>query len=128
MTNYLPKLEGATKRKVVKHFLARLILVVAFVASTFHASAIAHEEPGSHHTEHGVSGGHDAMADHHGDQAPLHDGAGDSLHHHHCPTALDARTADIALAATSATALLSFHRANPLTSFSQAPPTEPPSA
>ena len=128
MTNYLPKLGGTTKRKVVKHLLARLILVVAFVASTFHAPVIAHEEPGSHHREHGASAAHGAMADDNGDEAPSHEGAGDSLHHHHCPTALDSRTTDIALVATSAKALLSFHRANPLTSFSQAPPTEPPSA
>lgn len=128
MTNHLTKLRGTTKRKAVSHLLARLILVVAFVASTFHAPVIAHEEPGTHHTERGVSISHDAMADDHGDEAPSHDGAGDSLHHHHCPTALDARTTDIALVAASTKALLSFHRANPLTSFSQAPPTEPPSA
>ena len=128
MTNHLTKLRGTTKRKAVSHLLARLILVVAFVASTFHAPVIAHAEPGSHHSEHGVSSSHDAMADDHGDEAPSHDGAGDSLHHHHCPTALDARTADLALAATSAKALFSRYRANPLTSFSQAPPTEPPSA
>ena len=112
----------------MKHFLARLILAVAFVASTFHAPVVAHEEPASHNTEHGVSVGHDVMTDYHDDEAPSHEGAGDSLHHHHCPTALDARTADIALLAASAKALLSFDRANPLTSFSQAPPTEPPSA
>ena len=128
MTNHLTKLRGTTKRKAVSHLLARLILVVAFVASTFHAPVIAHEEPGTHHTERGVSISHDAMADDHGDEAPSHDGAGDSLHHHHCPTALDARTANPSPAPTSAKALLSFHRANPLTSFSQAPPTEPPSA
>ena len=128
MTKCLPKFGGAAKREFVKHFVARLILVFAFLASTFHAPAIAHEEPGSHHTEHGVSGGHDAMADHHGDEAPAHDGAGDSLHHHHCPTALDARTADIAFVALDGKAQLSLVRTNPLTSFSQAPPTEPPSA
>jgi hypothetical protein len=111
----------------VKHLLARLILVVAFLASTFHVPVIAHEEPGSHHTEHAVSSSYDAMADDHGDEAPSHDGVGDSLHHHHCPTALDARTADLAPAAISAKPLLLFHRPNPLTSFSQAPPTEPPS-
>lgn len=128
MTNYLPKPGATTKRGLVKLFCARLILVFAFVASTFHAPAVAHEEPASHHAEHGESAAHSAMADHHGDEAPSHEGASDSLHHHHCPTALDARTADIALLAASAKALLSFDRANPLTSFSQAPPTEPPSA
>jgi hypothetical protein len=128
MTNHLTKLRGTTKQGLVKFLFARLVLVLALVASTIHAPAVAHEEPASHHTEHGVSVGHDAMADDHGDEAPSHEGAGDSLHHHHCPTALDARTADIALAATCAKALLPFHRANPLTSFSQAPPTEPPSA
>ena len=128
MTNYLPKPGATTKRGLVKYLLARLILVFALVASTIHAPAVAHEEPASHHTEHGVSFGHDAMTDYHGDEKPSHEGAGDSLHHHHCPTALDARTTDIALVAASAKALLSFHRANPLTSFSQAPPTEPPSA
>jgi len=128
MTNHLPKLRGTTKRRTVKLLLARLILVVAFVASTFHAPVIAHEEPGSHHTEHGASSSHVAMADDHGDEAPSHDGAGDSLHHHHCPTALDARMADLASAVTSTKALLSLHRAHPLTSLSQAPPTEPPSA
>ena len=128
MTNYLPKPGATTKRGLVKYLLARLILVFALVASTIHAPAVAHEEPASHHTEHGVSFGHDAMTDYHGDEAPSHEGAGESLHHHHCPTALDARTTDIALAATCAKALLPFHRANPLTSLSQAPPTEPPSA
>jgi hypothetical protein len=128
MTNYLPKPGATTKRGSVKLFCARLILIFAFAASTFHAPAVAHEEPVSHHTEHGESAAHSAMADHHGDEAPSHEGASDSLHHHHCPTALDARSADIALLAASAKALLSFDRANPLTSFSQAPPTEPPSA
>lgn len=112
----------------MKHLLARLILAFAFVASTVHAPAIAHEEAASHHADIGASAAHDVIADHHGDEAPVHDGAGDSLHHHHCPTALDARTNDIALGATSAKALLSLARANPLTSFSQAPPTEPPAA
>lgn len=115
-------------QRIVKHLFARLILVFAFVASTFHAPAVAHEEPGSHHAEYGVSVSHDAITDYHGDEAPSHEGAGDSLHHHHCPAALDARTADIALLATSVKVVLPFHRANPLTSFSQAPPTEPPSA
>ena len=128
MTNYLPKPGATTKRGLVKYLLARLILVFALVASTIHAPAVAHEEPASHHAEHGESAAHSAMADHHGDEAPSHEGASDSLHHHHCPTALDARTADIALLAASAKALLSLDRANPLTSFSQAPPTEPPSA
>ena len=127
MTNYLPKPGATTKRRLVKVLFARMILVFALVASTIHAPAVAHEEPASHHTERGVSFGHDAMSDYHGDEAPSHEGAGDSLHHH-CPTALDARTTDIALVAASTKALLTVHRANPLTSFSQAPPTEPPSA
>lgn len=128
MTNYLPKQMVATKRRLVKHLLARLILAFAFVASTIHAPAIAHEELASHHIDHGASDVYEALADHHGDEAPSHDGAGESLHHHHCPTALDTRILDIALCAKAAKSSLPFHRANPLTSFSQAPPTEPPSA
>jgi hypothetical protein len=125
MTNYLLKKAVMTKRGLVKRLLARLILVFTFVASTVHSPAIAHEESASHH---GASAAHDAMADHHGEAAPAHDSAGDSLHHHHCPTALDARTTDIAFVALDCKAQLSLARANPLTSFSQAPPTEPPSA
>lgn len=125
MTNYLPKQTVPTKRGLVKLLLARLILVFAFVASTVHAPAVAHEEPASHH---GTSATHDAIADHHGEEAPAHEGTGDSVHHHHCPTALDARTSDIAFVVLDGKAQLSLARANPLTSFSQAPPTEPPAA
>lgn len=127
MTKYLPKQMAATKRRLVKHLFARLILAFAFAASTVHAPAIAHEEPASHHADFGASVVFEALADHHGDEAPSHDGSGESLHHHHCPTALDTRLPDIALCAKSAKSSLPFHRANPLTSFSLAPPTEPPS-
>lgn len=128
MTKYLLKKAATTKRRLVKHMLARLILALVLVTGTFHAPAIAHDDPASHHADHGWAAAHDAIADHHGDESPSHDNSGDSLHHHHCPTALDIRATDIALGVASAKTVLSFHRASPLTSFSQAPPTEPPAA
>lgn len=128
MMKYLLKQAATTKRRLVKHLLARLILAFALVASTVHAPAMAHEEPASHHADRSAVDLHDASADHHGDEGPSHDGTGEGLHHHHCPTALDTNTTDIALGVAAAKSSAPFHRPAPLTSFSQAPPTEPPSA
>jgi len=109
-------------------FVARLILAFAFIASTAHAPAIAHEDVASHHADHKAASVSDAIMDNHGDSSLSHEGVGDSIHHHHCPSALDARQTDIAFGATSGKTLLSLHSFAALTSFSQAPPTEPPSA
>jgi len=125
MMKGLRRTDAVAKRDGMMQIIARLILAIAFVASTAHSPAIAHEEPASHH---GVAFAHDAIIDHHEDAPSSHEGAGDSVHHHHCPSALDARATDVALGATSGNALLPLPRAAVLTSFSQAPPTEPPSA
>jgi hypothetical protein len=128
MMKSLRRIDAVAKRKGMMQFIARLILAFAFVASTAHTPAIAHEEPASHHGNHGTASDHDAITENHGDAPSSHEGAGDSVHHHHCPSALDARANDIALGATSGKALLPLQRTAVLTSFSQAPPTEPPSA
>ena len=126
MINRLLITTAPVKRSIVMQFLARLMLVFAFFAGTIHAPAVAHDNPTSGH-EHG-SISHDASADHHSDDESSHEGAGDSLHHHHCPNALNANATDVALGAADGRMILSFRRTTVLTSFSQAPPTEPPAA
>jgi hypothetical protein len=127
MINYLPIRTSTAKQTTVMHLFARLILLFAFAASTIHAPAVAHENLSSQHDHHSVSA-HDATSDHHSDEEPAQEGAGESLHHHHCPNALDTNDAGIALGALPDRTLLSRHPATVLTSFSQAPPTEPPAA
>lgn len=128
MMKRLLRVDAVAKRKSMMQFIARLILAFAFVASTAHTPAIAHEEPASHHADHKDASASDAVMDHHGDAPSSPEGTGEGVHHHHCPSALDARATDVALGATSGKALLPLQRAAVLTSFSQAPPTEPPSA
>lgn len=128
MTKCLPQIASTATCQFVTHLLIRLILAFAFVASTSHAPAIAHEEPASHHGNHGAASGLDTILDHHGDAPSSPEGTGDSVHHHHCPSALDTHGTDVALGAMSDKSLLALERSTVLTSFSQAPPTEPPSA
>lgn len=103
-----------------------MILIFAFVAGTLHAPAAAHTEVANHHADHGSAAIHDELADDSGDPASSHDGAADSVHHH-CPTALNAPTSAISLGLMPGKALLPAHREAALTSFNQAPPTQPPS-
>lgn len=128
MTKRLLRVDVVAMRKSMLQIIARLILAFAFVASTAHAPAIAHEEPASHHADHKAASVSDAILDHHGDAPSSPEGTGESVHHHHCPSALDTLATDVALGAMSGKALLPLQRAAVLTSFSQAPPTEPPSA
>jgi len=128
MKNCLPKYRLATNAKVVLLLLARMILAFAFIAGTAHAPAIAHESMANHHVDHGEFSAHDAVSDQDRDGSPSHDGSGDSLHHHHCPTALGAASAHGDEDVTVSKTLMPFHRASPLSSLSQAPLTEPPSA
>jgi hypothetical protein len=106
--------------------LARLVLALALVAGSLHSPALAHGDPAAHDA-------HDAIevvaldADHHG--APTsHDAAGDTFHHHHCPAAVDVAGANMLPVAIAAEVLPAFARTAALSSRSQAPPTEPPSA
>ncbi len=128
MMKRLLRADAVAKRKFMMQIFARLILAFAFVASTSHTPAIAHEEPASHHADHKAASASDAEMEHRNDAPSSPEGAGEGVHHHHCPSALDARATDVALGATSGKALLPLERAAVLTSFSQAPPTEPPSA
>jgi hypothetical protein len=128
MKNCLPKYPLAANASVVLHLLARMILAFAFIASTAHAPAIAHDNLTNHHVDHGGLAAHDAVTDLNGDSSPSHDGSGESLHHHHCPTALGAACGHGDTDVTVRKAVMPFHRASPLSSLSQAPPTEPPSA
>ena len=128
MMKSLRPIDAVAKRKSMMQFIARLILAIAFVASTAHTPAIAHEEPASYHADHKAASVSETIIDNHGDTSLSHEGVGDSIHHHHCPHALDAREADIAFGGTSGKTVLSLHSFAALTSFSQAPPTEPPSA
>ena len=116
------------KRTTVKHLFARLILVLAILAGTIHAPAMAHPEPADHHAAHGSISHLDALVDHHEAPASSPDGTSENLHHHHCPAAVAALGADIAAARIDGKQVLAIHLAAALTSFSQAPPTEPPSA
>ena len=128
MKNCLPKNPPATNASVVLQLLARMILAFAFIACTAHAPAIAHESLDNHHVGHGELAAHDAVTDLDDDGSPSHEGSGDSLHHHHCPTALGAVSAHGDKDVTVSKAVMPFDRASPLSSLSQAPPTEPPSA
>ena len=107
--------------------IIRLIIAFAFIASTMHTPVTAHVEPVSLHSDDFAASTHDMIMDHHDNAPSSPDGAGDSMHHHHCPTALDIPVTEAPFGGTSGKALLPSHRSTPLTSFSQAPPTEPPS-
>lgn len=116
------------KRSTVKQWFARLILVFAILAGAIHAPAMAHPDPSDHHATHGSISHLDALADHHDAPTSSPDGTSENLHHHHCPAAVSALGADIAASRIDGKQVLAIHRAAVLTSFSQAPPTEPPSA
>lgn len=105
-----------------------MILVFAFVAGASHAPASAHADSADHHVEHTQQSAHDALLDFHDEAAPEQDGAADTVHHHHCPTTLDGPLNSFALAAITGKALLPSYKPANLNSFSQAPPTQPPSA
>ena len=111
----------------MKLLFARLILVFALVAGTLHAPAMAHGESAHHHADHGETSASDVLADESKSPESSRD-AGDSVHHHHCPAAVPARTADMAHSLMAGGLLLPVHRSAALSSFSQAPPTEPPAA
>lgn len=111
----------------MKLLFARLILVFALVAGTLHAPAMAHGESAHHHVDHGETSASDVLADE--NEAPESSReAGESVHHHHCPAAVPARTADMAHSLMAGGLLLPVDRTAALSSFSQAPPTEPPAA
>jgi hypothetical protein len=118
---------GHSYGRRVKHLFARLILVLALVVGTFHAPAIAHSEPEHHHAEHGKTSAPDVLADDSGGPESSPD-TGDSVHHHHCPAAVAAKTASMTNALLAGSSLRPAHRTAALSSFSQAPPTEPPPA
>lgn len=128
MTKWLLARVGAAKRLSVKQSLARLILVFVFLAGTLHAPAMAHPASSDHRAAHGDMIDLGAHADHHDEPASSPDGATDNLHHHHCPAAVSAGAADVTEARVDGEQFLAIHRAAALSSFSQAPPTEPPSA
>jgi hypothetical protein len=111
----------------VTQVLIRLIIAFAFIASTMHAPVTAHVELVNPHSGGVAASTHDMITDHHDDVPSSPDGAGDGVHHHHCPTAVDTRVTDDPFGGTSGKALLSLLRSTTLTSFNQAPPTEPPS-
>lgn len=128
MTKCLLTKARIAKRSTVKQLIARLILVFAFLAGTIHAPAMAHPEPSDHQAAHGSALLLDALVDHHDAPPSSPDGTSDNLHHHHCPAAVAARNADIVDPRIDREQVLAIHRAAALTSFSQEPPTEPPSA
>ena len=126
---------AVAKQPIVKLVLARMILVLALVAGAIHAPAAAHAEVAghpaevaSHHADHGVAAAHAERTADFDDPASSQDGTEESVQHHHCPTALGAPGPAFSLDPITGKALLPAHREANLTSFSQAPPTEPPSA
>lgn len=116
------------KQPIVKLVLTRMILVFALVAGAIHAPATAHAEVAGHHADHGVAAAHAELAADLGEPASSQDGTDETVQHHHCPTALGAPAHAFGLGPLMGKALLAAHREVSLTSFSQAPPTEPPSA
>jgi hypothetical protein len=116
------------KPSVVLQLIARMILVLVFVAGTFHTPVAAHEGSTGHHAAQGAVAAHDLFSDHHEAPPSSPDDVGDNVHHHHCPTAVAARAVDIAAHIVPAKDNLPFDRAAALSSLSQAPPTHPPSA
>lgn len=119
---------AVAKQPIVKLVLARMILVLALVAGAIHAPAAAHAEVAGHHADHGVAATHAERTADFDDPASSQDGTEESVQHHHCPTALGAPGPAFSLDPITGKALLPAHREANLTSFSQAPPTEPPSA
>lgn len=112
----------------MKLFVARLILVFALVVGTMHAPIAAHTIETSQHVDHGDGAAYEDLADEPGNPASSNDGAAGSVHHHHCPTALDACASAFSFGPVTGKVLLPAHREPNLTSFGQAPPTQPPSA
>lgn len=119
---------AVVKKPVVNLVIARMILVFALVAGAIHAPAAAHAEVASHHADRGAAAAHAELVADFGDPASSQGGTDESVQHHHCPTALGAPAHALSLSPITGKALLPAHREANLTSFSQAPPTEPPSA
>ena len=126
--NSLPTFPFLDKRLIVKSLFVRMILVLALAAGTLHASETAHADPVSDHADHGCAAALDAAVDHHGESDSPDDGKSDSVHHHHYPSAMGARGCAFDDTLAAGKSLLHAHPQSSLTSFSQAPPTEPPSA
>jgi len=108
-------------------WLAFLFLGFALISGMAHAPAVAHTGMEHAHSDHGTVDILSLVEDN-GDQSGLPDVQGDNVHSHQCPAAIDARSTSLGLNLIAGKLLLPFPRAAILTSFSQAPPTEPPSA
>jgi hypothetical protein len=124
MMNDLPASVPAATPSRVTFWFARLILMLALVAGTLHAPAAAHVDASSHHAQ-------SEVVDHHAIDIDDHNGStssGDTFHHHHCPAALGVAGVDLVSETVSGAALRPIGLIAAMTSRSQAPPTEPPSA
>ena len=109
--------------------LARVILVFAIFAGTFHAPAMAHPQKSDQNVAHGALTAIDALSDLHDAPNSSSDGTGESLHHHHhCPAALSPQATTVDDLEPVSELALAVRQSAHLSSFSQAPPTQPPSA
>jgi hypothetical protein len=113
--------------------LIMTLLAFAVVFGSIHVTPWSHEHVDSH--EHGVEMEHDdhlaALLDQNiGDEQPAKkiDVSGDLSHQHSNTTALAAAPVEFHLSAADNAALLAQSPPSMLASFSQAPPTQPPSA
>ena len=123
----LPGPNFAANRHVMCRRLFSLLTLIALLVGTFILPTIAHAQEFAH--------GHNVeQPDHHttADNSVPDDSDGDDQHHaiphHHCNAALTADAGSLAFALMGASQNEFSLGATALTSFSQAPPTQPPSA
>jgi hypothetical protein len=108
-------------------WMVSLFLGIALVAGMSHAPAMAHPDEAHAHSSGEISTAESASENHHEDSKPS-PGNAESNAHTHLPPAL-ATVHDTLFGRTlAAKKQFLFAKTDVLTSFSQAPPTEPPSA
>ena len=108
-------------------WLMTLVLGIALVAGMSHATAMAHPDEAHAHSSGEISTAESASENDHEDSQPL-PGNAESNAHTHLPPALATIHDSLFGNAFASKKQFLFVKTDVLTSFSQAPPTEPPSA
>lgn len=108
-------------------WLVSLFLGIALVAGMSHAPAMAHPDEAHAHSSGEISTTVSALDNHHEDSQSTPGNAESNAHTHLLPALATAHDSLFESAFASRKQFL-FVKTDVLTSFSQAPPTEPPSA
>lgn len=130
MTDFLPIMRAAANRQSMQGWLVSLFVMLAIFFGSIVVPATAHAEDvlAAHGSEMVALLEHADDADHGNNHEQDGDAPCHVVSHHHCSMALavdaPALKLDFALRDAGTTALA----ASAMSSFSQAPPTEPPSA